>query len=71
MTKRVLGDVRHIVLGDLRPNEKYPFSVSAVKKVGEGRPSDVITIKTLPTSPEGPPLNVSVRTRDSETLEVS
>ena len=71
MTKRVLGDVRDIVLGDLKPNEKYAFFVSAVNEVGESRLSDIITFKTLPTSPEGPPLNVSVRARDSETLEVS
>ncbi|XP_023703051.1 Down syndrome cell adhesion molecule-like protein Dscam2 isoform X3 [Cryptotermes secundus] len=56
---------------DLKPATKYMFRVVAEGPAGPSEPSPVLTVRTEPQRPAGPPLSVSVRPVSSMELLVT
>ncbi|XP_041474903.1 tyrosine-protein phosphatase Lar-like isoform X2 [Lytechinus variegatus] len=70
MTVQVEADDRSYVLEDLSKYTLYDISVVACTAIGDGPPSDSLSIRTAEDAPEGPPRKVRVRVFNSTTIKV-
>ncbi|PSN39680.1 Down syndrome cell adhesion molecule-like protein Dscam2 [Blattella germanica] len=74
------GNVQHVTVGGdqigariptLQPASSYEFRVLAQNSVGASNESESVLVNTLEEVPGGPPTDVRVKARNSETLMVS
>ncbi|KAJ9581127.1 hypothetical protein L9F63_023697, partial [Diploptera punctata] len=74
------GNVQHVTVGGdqtaariptLQPASSYEFRVLAENSIGSSNVSESVLVNTLEEVPGGPPKDVHVKARDSETLVVT
>eukprot|EP00057_Strongylocentrotus_purpuratus_P029799 XP_011684273.1 PREDICTED: receptor-type tyrosine-protein phosphatase delta [Strongylocentrotus purpuratus] len=70
MNVPVEADVRSYILEALRKYTLYDIRVVACTAIGDGPPSDSLSIRTAEDAPEGPPRKVRVRVHNSTTIRV-
>ncbi|KAF3835237.1 hypothetical protein F7725_027795, partial [Dissostichus mawsoni] len=69
--KKTFGPASSYVVGNLRPNTEYHFSMAAISNKGIGAFTNEITQKTLQAKPSAPPQEIKCSSTSSTTLLVS
>ncbi|KAK1896916.1 Receptor-type tyrosine-protein phosphatase S, partial [Dissostichus eleginoides] len=69
--KKTFGPASSYVVGNLRPNTEYHFSMAAISNKGIGAFTNEITQKTLQAKPSAPPQEIKCSSTSSTNLLVS
>ncbi|XP_068182006.1 cell adhesion molecule DSCAM-like [Antennarius striatus] len=67
----VSNDVTHVTLMVLRPAKSYNLRMFAANSVGMSGASNVLTVTTKESAPEGPPLDMQMESLTSKSIKVT
>ncbi|XP_056457059.1 cell adhesion molecule DSCAM-like isoform X2 [Gadus chalcogrammus] len=70
-TEGVSPSLTQVTLIDMRPNKAYTIRMFAVNSEGLSEPSNVVTVSTKESVPDGPPLDVKVEALTPRSLRVT